>query len=130
HRSTILSVLGLPFLHGFVFGNSRATSQWVTHPGSALASFSLNFGVPTEPQASELPKGLVLGSLPWAMWDVTTDPTISVSDLCTKYADLKLNAFFATKGLSCKVLHNDCHIPARAPTTSRLDSTVAPYCSL
>ncbi|RXH87147.1 hypothetical protein DVH24_028647 [Malus domestica] len=61
HRSTILSALGLPFSHGFVFGNSRATSQWVTHPGSALASFSLNFGVPTEPEASELPKGLVLG---------------------------------------------------------------------
>ncbi|RXH97576.1 hypothetical protein DVH24_009901 [Malus domestica] len=45
HRSTILFTLGLPFPHGFVFGNSRATSQWVTHPGSALASFSLNFGV-------------------------------------------------------------------------------------
>ncbi|CAN6702444.1 unnamed protein product [Malus baccata var. baccata] len=57
----ILSVLGLPFPHGFVFGNSRATSQWVTNPESALASFSFNFGVPTEPEASELPKGLVLG---------------------------------------------------------------------
>ncbi|CAN6567634.1 unnamed protein product [Malus baccata var. baccata] len=34
---------------------------WVTHPGSALTSFSLNFEVPTEPEASELPKGLVLG---------------------------------------------------------------------
>ncbi|KAM2657000.1 hypothetical protein EV1_012422 [Malus domestica] len=61
HCSTILSALGLPFPHGFVFGNSRVTSQWVTHPGSALASFSLNFGVPMEPEASELPKGLVLG---------------------------------------------------------------------
>ncbi|CAN6720825.1 unnamed protein product [Malus baccata var. baccata] len=61
HRSTILSALGLPFPHGFVFGNSRATSQWLIHPGSALASFSLNFGVPTEPEASKLPKGLVLG---------------------------------------------------------------------
>ncbi|CAN6711205.1 unnamed protein product [Malus baccata var. baccata] len=61
HRSTILSALGLPFPHGFVFGNSRATSQWVTHTGSALASFSLNFKVPTEPEASELPKGFVLG---------------------------------------------------------------------
>ncbi|KAM1576396.1 hypothetical protein ACFX15_032199 [Malus domestica] len=61
HHSTILSDLGLPFTHGFVFGNSRATSQWVTHPGSALASFSLNFRVPIEPKASELPKDLVLG---------------------------------------------------------------------
>ncbi|CAN6718518.1 unnamed protein product [Malus baccata var. baccata] len=38
-----------------------STSQWVTHPGSALAPFSLNFGVPTEPEASELSKGIVLG---------------------------------------------------------------------
>ncbi|KAM2598376.1 hypothetical protein TB2_036917 [Malus domestica] len=61
HRSTILFVLSLPFPHGFVFGNSRATSQWVTHPRSVLALFSLNFGVPMELEASELPKGLVLG---------------------------------------------------------------------
>ncbi|CAN6725137.1 unnamed protein product [Malus baccata var. baccata] len=61
HRSTILSVLGSDHaLTVFVFGNSRSTSQWVTHHGSALATFSLNFGVPTEPEASELPKGLVL----------------------------------------------------------------------
>ncbi|RXH76609.1 hypothetical protein DVH24_019497 [Malus domestica] len=50
-RSMILSALGLPFPHGF----------WITHFGSALATFSLNFGVPTEPKANELPKGLVLG---------------------------------------------------------------------
>ncbi|RXH75814.1 hypothetical protein DVH24_039513 [Malus domestica] len=36
------------------------TSQWVTHHGNALAPFSLNFGVPTEPEANEHPKGLVL----------------------------------------------------------------------
>ncbi|KAI5347423.1 hypothetical protein L3X38_015302 [Prunus dulcis] len=36
--------------HGFVSGNSRATSQWVTHPGIALAPNSLNFGVPTTPK--------------------------------------------------------------------------------
>ncbi|KAM1271387.1 hypothetical protein ACFX2J_032211 [Malus domestica] len=61
HRSTILSSLGLPFPHGFVFGNSRVTSQWITHPGNALASFSLIFGVPTELEANELPKSFVLG---------------------------------------------------------------------
>ncbi|CAL8127338.1 unnamed protein product [Prunus armeniaca] len=57
-RSTILSALG-PHLcpHGFVSGSSRTIFQWVTHPGIALASNSLNFGVPSE--ASELPKGLV-----------------------------------------------------------------------
>ncbi|KAI5342675.1 hypothetical protein L3X38_010551 [Prunus dulcis] len=36
--------------HGFVSGSSRATSQWVTHPGIALAPNSLNFGVPTTPK--------------------------------------------------------------------------------
>ncbi|RXH85531.1 hypothetical protein DVH24_009352, partial [Malus domestica] len=45
----------------FVSGNSRATSHWVTHHGTTLATSSLNFGVPTKPEASELPKGLVLG---------------------------------------------------------------------
>ncbi|RXI08906.1 hypothetical protein DVH24_023050 [Malus domestica] len=54
HRSTILFASGLPFPHGFVFGNSLTTSH-------ALASFLLNFGIPTEPEASELPKSLVLG---------------------------------------------------------------------
>ncbi|KAI5341801.1 hypothetical protein L3X38_009676 [Prunus dulcis] len=38
--------------HGFVSGSSRATSQWVTHPGIALAPNSLNFGVPTTPKPS------------------------------------------------------------------------------
>ena len=61
HLSTILSALGLPFPHGFVSGSSRATSRWVTHHGIALVRYSLNFGVPMEPEASELPKGLVLG---------------------------------------------------------------------
>ncbi|RXH92088.1 hypothetical protein DVH24_021111 [Malus domestica] len=37
------------------------TSQWVTHLGNALAPFSFNFEVLTKPEASELPKGLVLG---------------------------------------------------------------------
>ncbi|KAI5317219.1 hypothetical protein L3X38_036926 [Prunus dulcis] len=36
--------------HGFVSGSSRATSQWVTHPGIALAPNSLNFRVPTTPK--------------------------------------------------------------------------------
>ncbi|CAN6705775.1 unnamed protein product [Malus baccata var. baccata] len=49
HHSTILSALG---------PNHALT--WVTHHGSALAPFSLNFGVPMEPEANELPKGLAL----------------------------------------------------------------------
>ncbi|KAM1131448.1 hypothetical protein ACFX19_046680 [Malus domestica] len=42
-------------------GTHTRTSQWVTHHGSALVRYSLNFGVPMEPEASELPKNLVLG---------------------------------------------------------------------
>ncbi|CAL8163871.1 unnamed protein product [Prunus armeniaca] len=50
-RSTILSALGPPLCpHGFVSGNSRATSQWVTHPEIALAPNSLNFGVSMTPK--------------------------------------------------------------------------------
>ncbi|KAI5330671.1 hypothetical protein L3X38_030069 [Prunus dulcis] len=50
-RSTILSALGPHlYLQSFVSGSSRATSQWVTHPGIALAPNSLNFGVPTTPK--------------------------------------------------------------------------------
>ncbi|RXH90648.1 hypothetical protein DVH24_035412 [Malus domestica] len=41
--------------------DSKKRLRWVIHPGSALTSFSLNFGVPTKPEASELLKGLVLG---------------------------------------------------------------------
>ncbi|KAI5346815.1 hypothetical protein L3X38_014694 [Prunus dulcis] len=36
--------------HSFVSGSSRATSQWVTHPGIALAPNLLNFGVHTTPK--------------------------------------------------------------------------------
>ncbi|KAI5349808.1 hypothetical protein L3X38_002697 [Prunus dulcis] len=51
-RSTILSALGPPLCpHGFVSRSSRATSQWVTHPGIALAPNSLNFRVPTTPKS-------------------------------------------------------------------------------
>ena len=42
-------------------GTHEQLPSGVTHHEIALAPFSLNFGVPTEPEASELPKGLVLG---------------------------------------------------------------------
>ena len=62
HRSTILSALGPGHALTVLFlGTHARTSQWVTHHGSALARYSLNFRVPTEPEGSELPKGLVLG---------------------------------------------------------------------
>ncbi|CAN6701106.1 unnamed protein product [Malus baccata var. baccata] len=40
---------------------SELAKGLVTHPGNASAPFSFNFGVPTELKASKLPKGLVLG---------------------------------------------------------------------
>ncbi|KAM7486770.1 hypothetical protein LguiA_002779 [Lonicera macranthoides] len=45
--------------HGFVSGSSRPAFQGVTHPGIALAFYSLNFGVLMASEASEPPKGLV-----------------------------------------------------------------------
>ncbi|RXH88529.1 hypothetical protein DVH24_000128 [Malus domestica] len=57
-------ILGLtPPYHDIVcFGpRPRPHGFWTTHPGIALDAISLNFGVPTEPELSELPKGLVLG---------------------------------------------------------------------
>ena len=62
NRSTILSALGTDHVLTVLFlGTHTRTSQWVTHYGIALARYSLNFGVPMKPEASEFPKGLVLG---------------------------------------------------------------------
>ncbi|RXI05939.1 hypothetical protein DVH24_017981 [Malus domestica] len=56
-RSMILSALG----PGFVFGNSHENFP-VGHPSWECSRPNLlNFGVPMEPEASELPKGIVLG---------------------------------------------------------------------
>ncbi|KAM2784426.1 hypothetical protein PS2_005565 [Malus domestica] len=61
-RSTVLSALGPDHtLTVLYLGTHTRTFQWVTHHGNALARYSLNFGVPMEPKASELPNGLVLG---------------------------------------------------------------------
>ncbi|RXH67298.1 hypothetical protein DVH24_027418 [Malus domestica] len=62
HRSTLLSVLGPDHALTVLFlGTHTRTSQWVTHHGSALVRYSLNFRVPMNSKASELPKGFVLG---------------------------------------------------------------------
>ncbi|RXH70776.1 hypothetical protein DVH24_013522 [Malus domestica] len=62
YHSMILSALGPDHTLMVLFlGTHKRTSQWVTQPGIALAAISLNFGVPMEPEASELTKGLVLG---------------------------------------------------------------------
>ena len=53
-RSTILSALSPDHALTILFlGTHVRTSQWVTHFGIALAPFSLNFRVPTEPEANE-----------------------------------------------------------------------------
>ncbi|RXH86727.1 hypothetical protein DVH24_022000 [Malus domestica] len=49
-----------PLNHGFVSGNSYENFP-VGHPSwDCSCAISLNFGVPMEPEVSELPKGLVL----------------------------------------------------------------------
>ncbi|RXH96237.1 hypothetical protein DVH24_008741, partial [Malus domestica] len=49
-----------PCPHGFDFGNSHENFP-VSHPSSDCSrSNSLNFGVPMEPEPTELPKGLML----------------------------------------------------------------------
>ena len=62
NRSTILFALGPDYALTVLFlGTHTRTSQWVTHHRSALARYSLNFGVSMEPEVSELPKSLALG---------------------------------------------------------------------
>ncbi|KAB2619736.1 hypothetical protein D8674_041250 [Pyrus ussuriensis x Pyrus communis] len=62
YLSTILFALGPNHALTILFlGTHTRTSQWVTHYGNALARYSLNFEVPMEPEASELPKSLMLG---------------------------------------------------------------------
>ncbi|XP_070665992.1 uncharacterized protein [Malus domestica] len=62
HRSIILSALGPDHALTVLFlGTHTRTSQWITHHGSALVRYSLNFGVPVNSETSELPKSLVLG---------------------------------------------------------------------
>ncbi|CAL9020935.1 unnamed protein product, partial [Prunus brigantina] len=67
--------------HGFVYGSSRATSRWVTHPGIALAPNSLNFGVPKNPKpvssqkASTILSALGPPLLPsrFCFWELTSN---------------------------------------------------------
>ncbi|RXH84961.1 hypothetical protein DVH24_041729 [Malus domestica] len=60
-RSTILSALGPGHtLTVFVFGNSHENFPMGHLSWDCSRANSLNFGVPMEPEASELPKGLVL----------------------------------------------------------------------
>ncbi|RXH98754.1 hypothetical protein DVH24_011079 [Malus domestica] len=100
--------------------NSRATSQWVTHYGSALAPFSLNFEVPTEPKASEIPKCLMLGKDENIHLRIT-----SLGDVgCYNPPPLKGPTFYFLKVV------NECHIPAQAQPFLRLDSVIARYCPL
>ena len=122
----ILSHLGLhhfgsrPRRHGIVSGNSREQNFPVGHPSwECSGPFSLNFRVPTEPEASELPKGLVLGR----------DENIHIRFTgSTPLGDvgsynpppLGPDVLIGTLAPHDKVaLISNCHIPARAPTTSR-----------
>ncbi|RXI07031.1 hypothetical protein DVH24_026167 [Malus domestica] len=62
HHSTILCSLGPDYALTVLFlGTHTKTSQSVIHNGSALVRYLLNFRVPMNSEASELPKGLMLG---------------------------------------------------------------------
>ncbi|RXI03142.1 hypothetical protein DVH24_003794 [Malus domestica] len=88
--STILSVLGLPFPH-------ELTSNLVTHHGGAPATFSLNFGVPTESEDSELPKGLVLDMDVNIHLRITPMGDVGCYNLTLKYDDAGLTTFDMTE---------------------------------
>ena len=118
-HSTILSSLG-PY-HAFTvlfLGTHMRTFQWVTHHGIALARYSLNFEVPTELEASELPKYLVLfedGNIHIRLTRST--PLGNVG--CYNPPPLGVRRPRRhTSGQGLALIPN-CHIPARAPTTSR-----------
>ncbi|CAN6697219.1 unnamed protein product [Malus baccata var. baccata] len=61
HCSTILSALGPDHALTVLFLGTHEQLPSGSPIMGALATLSLNFGVPTEPETSELPKGLVLG---------------------------------------------------------------------
>ena len=96
-------------------------------PGIALVRYSLNFGVPTEPEASELPKGLVLGR------DGNIHIRITPLGDVGSHNPPPLGARRPrrhTSGQGLALIPN-CHIPTRGSTTSRACSTtVAQYCPL
>ena len=119
-HSTILSALGPGHALTVLFLGTHAsrTFQWVTHPGNALAPYLLNFGVPMEPEANELPKGLVLGRN--ENIHVRLTRSTPLGDVGS-YNPRPLGARRPrrhTSGQGLALIPN-CHIQARAPTTSR-----------
>ncbi|KAM1390753.1 hypothetical protein ACFX2I_018544 [Malus domestica] len=116
----ILSTLGPSHSLMLLFlGTHTRTSQWVTYPGNSMTLFSFNFRVPMEPAASELPKGLALGRD--ENIHIRLTGSTPLSDVgCYNLPPLgarRLHRYIFNHGLA---LIPNCHISARAPTTSSL----------
>ncbi|RXI02493.1 hypothetical protein DVH24_002571 [Malus domestica] len=113
-RSTILSALGLD--HALTNSHENFPVGYLSWDCSRVSS--LNFGVLMEPETSELPKGLVLGRDENIYIKLTgSTPLGDVG--C--YNPPPLGARRPrrhTSGQGLTLIPN-CHIPARAPTTSR-----------
>ena len=91
---------------------------------------SLNFGVPTEPEASELPKGLVLLGRDENI-HIRLTRSIPLGDVGS-YNPPPLGVrrpLQHTSGQGLALIPN-CHIPTRAPPHPGLDSIIARYCPL
>ena len=107
-----------PRPHGFVSRNSHENFP-VSHPSwDCSRANSLNFGVPVESKANELPKSLVLGRDGNIHIRLTGSTTLG--DV-RSYNPPPLGARRPrqhTSGQGLALIPN-CHIQARAPTTSR-----------
>ena len=117
--STIARCFGpRPCPQGFVSGNSHENFP-MGHPSwECSRSNSLNFGVPTEPKASELPKGLVLGRDGNIHIRLTRSTSLGVVG---SYNPPPLGARRPrrhTSGQGLSLIPN-CHIRTRAPTITR-----------
>ncbi|RXH77049.1 hypothetical protein DVH24_019937 [Malus domestica] len=146
-RSTILSALGPDHALTILFlGTYTRTSQWnflVGHPSWECSRVnSLNFGVPMEPEANELPKCLVLckdGNIHIRItplddrWEYTYKAyMIHSPGQCGMLQSTPLGArrpHRHTSGQGLGLIPN-CHIPTRARPLPGLDSAVARNCPL
>ncbi|CAN6714584.1 unnamed protein product [Malus baccata var. baccata] len=123
HRSTILSALGPDYalteeicIHSFVSGNSHKNFP-TGHPSwKCSRANSLNFGVPMKSEASELPKGLVLGRDENIHIRLTRSTPLGDVDRARLHRARHPHRHTFDQGLT---LIPNCHIPARAPTPSR-----------
>ncbi|RXI03730.1 hypothetical protein DVH24_038004 [Malus domestica] len=116
HSLTVLFLRthdGSPILE-VLWPHSRFTSEFLRNP-KPVASFALYFRVPTELEASELPKGLVLGSLFGRCGILQSTPLRGPTSSSAHFQP----------GIGSDTI---CHIPAGSTTFQARSTTVARYC--